>query len=139
MRFEKFHPLSLPITSRLAVLLLILLLARNGFCAEPSDSGTVTEAVVYKFLGGEDGANPFTAGLVAGPRGSFYGTTAGGALHGTGLGAVFELSPPTIPGGSWSHTVLYDFQGDDDGNQPWDGVAMDSSGNLFGTTLRGGK
>jgi uncharacterized repeat protein (TIGR03803 family) len=139
MPFQRLLSLRLPYTSRLGILLLLLLLGSNAFSAAPGDSGTATEAVVYKFLGGEDGGNPFTAGLVSDRSGNFYGTTAGGTFHGTGLGAVFELSPPAIPGGSWTHTVLYNFQGGDDGSQPWDGVVMDSSGNLFGTTLRGGK
>jgi hypothetical protein len=102
-------------------------------------AGARNEVVVYKFLGGEDGDNPFTAGLVLDRSGNFYGTTAGGAMHGTGLGAVFQLSPPATVGSSWTHTVLYNFQGGDDGSQPWDGVARDAQGNLFGTTLRGGK
>ena len=34
--------------------------------------------------------------------------------------------------------MLYSFTGGADGGSPWDGVARDSAGNLYGTTLQGG-
>jgi hypothetical protein len=140
MPFQKFlSPISF-LSSCAALAVLALILVGNSLAAaQQYASGASNEVVVYKFLGGEDGENPFTAGLVTDPSGNFYGTVAGSTLHGTGLGDVFELSPPATAGGSWTHTVLYDFQGGDDGSQPWDGVVRDANGNLFGTTLRGGK
>jgi hypothetical protein len=47
-------------------------------------------------------------------KGNLYGTTSeGGAyLSGTmyGAGTVFELTPPTTSGGSWTESVLYSFR-----------------------------
>jgi uncharacterized repeat protein (TIGR03803 family) len=55
---------------------------------------------------------------------------AGGAF---GHGQVFELTH-----GSWIYTDLYDFTDAADGASPYGGVTVDSSGNLYGTTLIGG-
>lgn len=49
-------------------------------------------------------------------------------------GYVFELS---YSNGSWTLTDLYDFLGGGDGQYPA-GVTLDSNGNLYGTTIRGG-
>jgi len=51
-----------------------------------------------------------------------------------GCGTVFELSPPSAPGGNWVETVVYFFQGSPDGRQPLGGVIFDQAGNLYGTT-----
>jgi uncharacterized repeat protein (TIGR03803 family) len=51
---------------------------------------------------------------------------------------VFELSPPSAPGGPWTETVLYSFTGDTDGMEPVSGVVFDTAGNLYGTTFGGG-
>ena len=50
---------------------------------------------------------------------------------------VFELSPES---GSWKFSVTYIFNGFDGslGSQPSGGLALDSSGNLYGTTGNGG-
>jgi uncharacterized repeat protein (TIGR03803 family) len=66
-----------------------------------------------------------------------FGTTfSGGAFN---QGTVFKLTPVTR---KWHEEVIYDFcaQGGScaDGAQPAAPVAMDSAGNLFGTTIRGG-
>ena len=70
------------------------------------------QTVLHSFEGAEgDGANP-SAAVVMG-SGVLYGTTQNGgsgecSATGTGgCGAVFSLSPPTSPGGSWSEALFY--------------------------------
>ena len=53
-----------------------------------------------------------------------------------GCGTAFELSPNG--GGSWTETVLYNFQGDKDGQLPYGDLVFDKQGNLYGATLYGG-
>ncbi len=94
-------------------------------------SGTWTETLLHTFTGGKDGENPY-AELIFDKNGNLYSTTYGGGAH--GKGTVFELSPS---GGSWTKTVLYSFKGSD-GNGPLAGLVFDTTGNLYGTTGRGG-
>ena len=115
-----------------------------GTVVEISPPGTAwTETVLYSFAGGSDGANPF-GNLVADKAGNLYGTTlvGGGSANcpGTpaGCGIVFQLAPPAAQGDPWTETVLYSFAGLTDGANPDAGLIMDSTGNLYGTTLNGG-
>ena len=89
---------------------------------------------MYSFQGGFDGAQP-VAGLID-KAGNLFGTTAFGGFAGSGT--VFELTPPSTPGGSWTETVLYSFQGGTDGYFPYSALVSDGAGNLYGTTLAGG-
>ena len=85
--------------------------------------------------GDGDGIAP-ESGLIFDRAGNLYGTTvAGGAF---GLGAVFELSPS--PTGNWTEKVIYSFRpfGTNDGTNPYGTLALDASGNLYGTTAFGG-
>jgi uncharacterized repeat protein (TIGR03803 family) len=60
----------------------------NGTVFKISTNGVLTS--LYSFSGGNDGANPYYAGLVQGSDGSFYGTTAGyGAVR---AGTIFRLT-----------------------------------------------
>ncbi len=105
------------------------------------EGGSWTETVLYRFQGNlSDGAQP-KAGLVADGAGNLYGTTSFGGTDSceSGCGSVFELSPPSEPGGSWTETVLYLFQAPPDGGQPVGGVILDAGGNLYGTTSLGGQ
>jgi uncharacterized repeat protein (TIGR03803 family) len=96
-----------------------------------------TETVLYSFAGGKDGAYP-QAGLIMDGSGNFYGTTYSGGTDGCegyGCGTVFKLAP----GGT--ETVLHTFcekSGCADGSTPAAGLIMDTSGNLYGTTVTGG-
>jgi uncharacterized repeat protein (TIGR03803 family) len=72
------------------------------------------------------------SGVVMDAAGNFYGTCAGGGAH--GYGWVFELSNS---GGSWIVTDLHDFTFSD-GYDPGGDLALDASGNLYGTTRAGG-
>jgi uncharacterized repeat protein (TIGR03803 family) len=53
---------------------------------------------------------------------------------------VFELSPPSVQGGAWTETVLWEFgKYKGDGDAPGEGkLNWDASGNLYGTTAGGG-
>src|SRR5579863_6298578 len=53
-----------------------------------------------------DGAVP-QGGLVADLSGKLYGTTSLGGPSGDGT--VFQISPPSSPGGAWTGTLLYSF------------------------------
>jgi uncharacterized repeat protein (TIGR03803 family) len=95
--------------------------------------GAWKEIVLYSFTGGEDGGEPWD-GLTFDSAGNLYGTTfEGGAYE---QGTVFEMSP--APGG-WNETVIYSFTGNDDGANPFGGVILDATGNLYGTTAAAGK
>ncbi|HLW88650.1 MAG TPA: choice-of-anchor tandem repeat GloVer-containing protein [Terriglobales bacterium] len=128
----------------------------SGNCAyngPPSGCGTVyklthspegrwTETVLYAFQGGSDGEFPFS-GLILDQAGNLYGTTPDGGGLGQvcgldGCGTVFELSPPSQPGGSWTETVLYRFTGGADQGYPRGTLIFDSKGNLYGVTDVGG-
>jgi len=113
--------------------------------------GSWSETVLYSFctnfVNGAclDGEDP-TAGLAFDTAGNLYGTTThGGPLNNVGdCGVVFELSPPSLPGGSWTESVLYDFCSNYvngqylDGLLPHSQLTFDGSGNLYGTTSVGG-
>lgn len=79
--------------------------------ANPGDPWT--EATIYDFQGGKDGANP-SGPLVVDKAGNLYGIASRGGLRNEidgGNGTVFELSPPTVEGGSWTETTLHDLRG----------------------------
>ncbi len=91
------------------------------------------QIVLYNFCamkGCMDGSSP-QAGLIMDAMGNLYGTTySGGSKR---RGTVFEIGP----GGG--EIVLHNFSAKGtDGYNPVAGLAMDTSGNLFGTTLAGG-
>jgi uncharacterized repeat protein (TIGR03803 family) len=97
--------------------------------------GAWTETVLYSFKPGRDGVFPL-GGLVAGTNGSLYGTTTAGGN--AGAGTVFQLKPPTAPGGAWSESVLYSFRDGADGANPTGTLVFGRDGTLYGTTVYGG-
>src|SRR5215471_18938172 len=90
-------------------------------------------AVLYSFTGGVDGGEPYK-GVTLDAKGNLYGTAVTG---GTGLGCeggcgvVYKL---TKSGKSWVQSVIYSFNGGDDGSGPGSGVTFDKSDTLFGMT-----
>jgi uncharacterized repeat protein (TIGR03803 family) len=92
-------------------------------------AGVWTETVLHNFSS-SDGTNP-TASLIFDSSGNLYGTATQGGAY--GHGTVFEFSPS-----SGSFTKLYDFQGGNDGNDPYGNLVFDKSGNLYGATSYGG-
>jgi uncharacterized repeat protein (TIGR03803 family) len=91
-----------------------------------------TEGVIYSFTGGSDGASP-PAGVTVDANGNLYGTTSFAGANGDGV--VYELSRSKS---GWTETVLYTFQGLEDGQNPVGGVVLDKAGNLYGATFDGG-
>ena len=106
----------------------------NGTVYEVSGSGqNRTENVLYSFGGSTtDAINPVAA-LTLDSAGNLYGTAPSGGAY--GYGAVFKLSHS---GSGWTETVLYSFQGLNDGQNPVGGLVLDKAGNLYGGTFFGG-
>lgn len=105
----------------------------NGVVFELSRANGWKENVLHMFTGLNDGGYPGDS-LIFDPAGNLYGTTtAGGLIHD---GVVFRLSPTSS--GTWKEAVLHAFKGGNDGSVPWGRLALDSAGNLYGTTLNGG-
>ena len=98
--------------------------------------GKWTETILHSFENnGTDGVNP-PADLVFDKNGNLYGTTNGGGAY--NYGTVFELSPPSSSGSSWTETILWSFGNGTDGRYPEGGLVFDTEGNLYGTTGYGG-
>jgi uncharacterized repeat protein (TIGR03803 family) len=105
-----------------------------GTVFELSPGTPYTEKVLYSFGGTGDGTYPY-AGVIMDSSGNLYGTTEYGGAHNDGI--VFKLA---LSSGTWSESWKYSFAGGtSDGALPYSGsLAMDSSGNLYGTTEYGG-
>jgi len=88
------------------------------------------QTVLYSFGAAGDGAYP-PSGVVLGPNGTLYGTTAGGGAN--GFGTIYRMDPPKAAGGSWTETVLYSFTDGSDAAYPADLIA-DGRGALYGST-----
>jgi uncharacterized repeat protein (TIGR03803 family) len=101
------------------------------FELSPSSGGAWTLTTLHEFTGDPDGAYPI-GNLIFDAAGNLYGTTyEGGTGGGLGPGTIFELSPGSS---GWTEAILYNFTDQSDGGFPLDGVIMDASGNLYGTT-----
>ena len=97
--------------------------------------GQWTETILYAFHQ-YDGLWPFGS-LVFDAHGNLFGGTEAGGSY--SRGAIFELSPPTKHGGSWSENVIHSFTGSDDGGNPNGSLIVDrNSGVLYGTTANYG-
>ncbi len=108
------------------------------FKLTPSRSGYV-ESQLYVFRAGSDGVYP-AASLVADKNGALYGTTEfGGSAtcygYPIGCGTVFKLTPH---GSAYAESVIYTFQGGNDGAYPVASLIVDASSALYGTTSHGG-
>jgi uncharacterized repeat protein (TIGR03803 family) len=94
---------------------------------------TTADAQEFKLLysfHGDSGAYPL-AGVIVDSQRNIYGTTSEGGAH--GMGTVFKVDA------TGEETVLHSFKGaPSDGNFPIAGLVRDQSGNLYGTTTRGG-
>jgi uncharacterized repeat protein (TIGR03803 family) len=87
------------------------------------------ETVLHSFAGGADGEEPL-APAIRDAAGNLYGSTAKGGIN--QAGTIFKIDAAGV------ESVLYAFTGGKDGRSPQSPVILDSAGNLYGTTNRGG-
>ena len=79
-----------------------------------------------------DGFAPFYGNLTIDAAGNLYGITSGGGSF--NYGTVFEYTPTDH---GWVRTMQYSFSSEG-GSDPYGGLVLDASGNLYGTTFYGG-
>jgi uncharacterized repeat protein (TIGR03803 family) len=94
---------------------------------------------LYSFPG-TTSAPPLPGGIVIAPGGVLCGTTFEGGTGSAclpGCGTVYSLTPPSVPGGSWTETVLHSFGGPGDASQP-ETLVNGGGGVLYGTGMAGG-
>jgi uncharacterized repeat protein (TIGR03803 family) len=107
------------------------------FQLAPSGDGW-TYTVLHDFTGGADGGQPY-GGVTLDPQGNLFGTAviggSGGVCVEDGCGVAYML---TKDGGTWTHSVIHDFTGGNDGFGPGVGLTRDARGNLYGMTPTGG-
>jgi uncharacterized repeat protein (TIGR03803 family) len=118
--------------------------ARYGTVYSLTPSGTGSpwnETIIHDFTGSPDGNYPLS-GVILGPAGSLYGTTAGGGLSNTtcgaypGCGTVFQLTPGSS---GWTETILHNFAPTGgDAINPNPGPLLQRGGNLYGVSYLGG-
>jgi uncharacterized repeat protein (TIGR03803 family) len=65
-------------------------------------------------------------------NGILYGSTRYGGLY--GFGTVFSLTPPGAGETAWTETVLYNFTGGSDGEEPYGSLLM-YGGSLYGVSV----
>lgn len=121
---------------------LLCLIAIAALASAPLGASGVTRAhagekVVYAFRGGKKDGRVPGGGLVADSAGNLYGATEGGGTGANcyghpGCGTLFKIAK------NGTETVLYSFQGGNDGIGPLGPLLLDSSGNLYGITGGGG-
>jgi uncharacterized repeat protein (TIGR03803 family) len=105
-----------------------------GVVFEVDTSGT--ETVLHSFTGGTTDGEAPNAPVLRDNKGNLYGTTVSGGgtgCDGYGCGVVFKIDH------AGKETILYSFAGGTtDGCGPEQGLVMDKSGNLYGTTFECG-
>ncbi|MBV8978472.1 MAG: hypothetical protein JO261_04745 [Alphaproteobacteria bacterium] len=83
-----------------------------------------------------EGALPWGGRLIIDHEGNLFGVTnqqgPNNCATGIGCGTIYKLDTSGLL------TVLYAFQGGNDGSQPQGSLLADGSGNLYGTTFYGG-
>jgi len=102
----------------------------------PGAGGTWSENILYSFTGIYDGAGPDA--LIRDKNGDLYGAASSGGRRGItcyeACGTIFRLVRESS--GSWQFGQIYRLD-ITNGSQP-NGLVIDSSGNLYGTTNSGG-
>lgn len=110
------------------------------FKLTPTSGGSWKETIIHEFEGYPgDGASP-VASLIFDKAGNLFGTTeyggnnetCGDQYNSVSCGTVFKLSPASD--GSWTESVIHNFQAGTDGCIPLDNLVLDAAGNLYGST-----
>ncbi|MGO9650127.1 MAG: choice-of-anchor tandem repeat GloVer-containing protein [Terriglobales bacterium] len=121
------------------------------FEVSPNSNGAWTETVLYNFCSiannppCPNGSVPNGTPVID-SKGNLYGAADSGGppcsvYPDYGCGLIYELSPPSQPGGAWTQRVLYNFcqaQACEDGLVPNGALIFDKLGNLYGTAGSGG-
>lgn len=120
---------------------IVVLLMATCLLAHPALAHKYKYRQLYSFCAQSncpDGAMPY-AGLAMDSAGNLYGTTTSkGGSGQNSAGTVFEL---LRHGRKWREKTLYSFCSQAscaDGANPGSSLIVDTSGNLYGTTLEGG-
>ncbi len=95
-------------------------------------AGPWTETVIHQFQGASDGQYPWGQ-IAIDQAGNIYGVTFEGGPQ--GWGTAYQLAPVL---GGWTFDLLHAFTGGADGGEPYGGVVLDSSGNVYGSAQIGG-
>jgi uncharacterized repeat protein (TIGR03803 family) len=102
----------------------------------PQGKGRWKRTILYPFCNAEqDGGAPVEPVTFDPKTGVLYGTASAGGDPVCQCGVIFKLTPGK--NGKWEYTVLHKFHGPD-GVGP-NGLTIDAKGNLYGTTVAGGK
>ena len=99
----------------------------NGTVYKLTTNGLAT--LLHSFTGDADGGGPESA-LTLAPDTTFYGTTRGGGVYGSGT--AFKITTNGIL------TTLVQFTGTNDGGSPVGGLVLAQDGNFYGATENGG-
>ncbi len=96
-----------------------------------------TESVIFRFADGPDGVGTPWGGVAFDAAGNLYGQAFVGGTGNCegGCGVIYKL---TRSGGSWTFSIIHNFTGLADGDQPTSTPTFDHAGNLYGTVFYGG-
>jgi uncharacterized repeat protein (TIGR03803 family) len=108
------------------------------FEVSPGSGGTWTEKTLHSFNSGNNDGGSTIGNLVFDASGNLYGVTSNGGngCNGNLCGVVYKLTPQS--GGGYKESIAHPFESASDGSNPYSGLFLDSSGNLYGTTAHGG-
>ncbi len=112
-------------------IVLLTLLFVAAIAAGAARAQTYTN--LHSFAAGTDGADPTP--IIRDEEGNIYGATRFGGIPSCNLdtcGTVFKIDS------AGKETVLYRFEGGNNGSNPLAGLARDAKGNLYGTTQGNG-
>ena len=107
----------------------------------PSHNGTASweRTTIYEFTGHADGQTPYTE-LTLDPSGAVLGMAMDGGLRQNchtlvdGCGTAFMLTPPAGGKGAWTFSLLWQFTGKHDGDQPFAAGLTPFKGGYITTT-----